>query len=740
MNERSIVAAPEPDPRSGWLDSYMPEGQIALHQPRPQLIDMSVVRGIIFRQRWLIGGVIAAALIVGLIVTLLATPMYEARTKVSVEPFAGYILEGQDLQNDVSPNQIYDYLSTQVEVIKSRSLAEVVARDLKLADRTDLLGKDIEESRPPNMTDEQWRETKTNMAIDTLVGSVTAQVPTENFVLQIGFRSPDPVLAAQLANGYADAFISWGSRKTVAENQYALDYLRQQIEATRTRLGEAEIASNDYARNSGIIVQSAPGETEDGDGGNVTLKGANLANINQRVTDARAARIAAEQRWRSIEKLPAAQLPEVQNNPVLLGMVSERTAKLAQLADLRQRYNDDFPQVKNLQAQIEILNEQINRSSADIKATVRNEYIVARNRETALEADLNSLTSDTLEEQDQKVQLSVLDREAQALRDQLKTLLDRYNQINSAANVQRGEVTKLDAATVPSSPYSPNFLKNMGLALVFGIALAGVLAVLRETLDDRVRSLEDIEDRIGLTLLGYTPHIGERDIEAEGTNRFSMLMEAYSSIRAAIDFSLPRASNVLQLTSAQASEGKTTTAVILAKLFANLGRKTLLIDADLRRPSVARLIDIERPKVGLVEVLLGHVDMDAALVKGIHDNLDILPIGEIPPNPTEILASSYMREFLERERQNYALILIDCSPVLGLADAPMLSRMVDGTIFVLEANRLPFGQVRAAVKRLKFAGAHMLGVVLTKYRALEAGETYSYQYEYYRYESTKAEV
>jgi len=740
MNERSIVTAPEPDPRSGWLDAYMPEGQLALHQPRPQLIDMSAVRGIIFRQRWLIGGVIAAALIVGLIITLLVTPMYEARTKVSVEPFSGYILEGQDLNNDVSPNQIYDYLSTQVEIIKSRSMAEVVAKDLKLADRTDLLGKDVEESRPPNMTDEQWRETKTGLAINTLVGSVTAQVPTENYVLQIGFRSSDPVLAAELANGYADAFISWGSRNTVADNQYALDYLRQQIEATRTRLGEAEVASNDYARNSGIIVQAAPGEAEDGGSSNMTLRGANLANMNQRVTDARAARIAAEQRWRSIEKLPAAQLPEVQNNPVLLGLVSDRTAKLAQLADLRQRYNDDFPQVKNLQAQIAILNEQINRSSADIKATVRNEYIVARNRETALEADLNSLTSDTLEEQDQKVQLSVLDREAQALRDQLKTLLDRYNQINSAANVQRGEVTKLDAATVPGSPYSPNFLKNMGLALVFGIALAGVLAVLRETLDDRVRSLDDIEDRIGLTLLGYTPHIVERDIEAEGTNRFSMLMEAYSSIRAAIDFSLPRSSNVLQLTSAQASEGKTTTAVILAKLFANLGRKTLLIDADLRRPSVARLIDIEQPKVGLVEVLLGHVDLDAALVKGIHDNLDILPIGEIPPNPTEIMASSYMREFLERERQNYDLILIDCSPVLGLADAPMLSRMVDGTIFVLEANRLPFGQVRAAVKRLKFAGANMLGVVLTKYRALEAGESYSYQYEYYRYESTKSEI
>jgi len=739
MNERSIISAPEPDPRSGWLDAYMPDGQLVQQQPRSQFISMSIVRGIAFRQRWLIAGVLAAALIGGLVMTLIATPMYEARAKVSVQPFGGYILEGQDLNKTVSPNQIYDYLSTQVEVIKSRSMAEMVAKDLNLAERTDVLGKDIEESRPPNMSDEAWRKTKLETAVNILAGSVTAEVPSENWVIPIGFRSSNPVLAAELANAYANAFISWGSRNTVADNKYALDYLKEQIETTRKKLADAEVSANGYARSSGIIVQPAPGVAEDGTSNNVTLTAANLANINQRVTDARAERIAAEQRWRSIEKLPAAQLPEVQNNPVLLGLVSDRTAKLAQLAELRERYNDDFPQVQNLKAQVAILDQQINRSSADIKATVRNEFIVARNREQALAAELGSLTSDKLVEQDQQVQLSVLDREAQALRDQLKTLLDRYNQIDSAANVNSGDVTKLDSATVPGSPYSPNLLRNMSLALVLGIALAGVLAVLRETLDDRVRSLEDVEDRVGLTLLGYTPHIVERDIEAEGTNRFSTLMEAYSSIRAAVDFSMPRGRNVLQLTSAQASEGKSTTAVILARLFAKLGRKTLLIDADLRRPSVARLIDIERPKVGLVEVLLGHVPLETALVKGIHENLDILPIGEIPPNPTEIMASSHMREFLARERENYSLILIDCSPVLGLADAPELSRMVDGTIFVLEANRVPFGQVRSAVRRLKFAGANMLGVVLTKYRALEAGETYSYQYEYYRYEGSRSE-
>jgi capsular exopolysaccharide synthesis family protein len=212
-------------------------------------------------------------------------------------------------------------------------------------------------------------------------------------------------------------------------------------------------------------------------------------------------------------------------------------------------------------------------------------------------------------------------------------------------------------------------------------------------------------------------------------------MEAYASIKASIEFSLPRSRNVIQLTSTEESEGKTTTAVVLAELFARSGRKTLLIDADLRRPSVAMLLDLERPKVGVIEVLLGHATLEDTIVKGVHENLDVLPVGAIPPNPSEILSSEEMARFIARYRDEYSLIIFDSCPVLGLADAPILSRLVDGTIFVLEANRVPFSQARQAVKRLRAAGGNVLGLILTKYRALEAGQAYGYQYNYYEYGS-----
>lgn len=731
MNDRTVIQTPEPGPRGGWVDAYMPEGQLGSVQPQQMTLNFAVVRGILFRQRWLILAIVAAALVAGIVVTLLTPPTYQANATVRVAPYGAYIVQGQNVEQQAAPNQVYTFLATQVAVIQSRSLAETIAADLNLGNRYDLVGKDIDERRPSGVSDKQWLETKNGIAASILAGSVIAELPRDNYILTIGFTSENPALAAEMANAYADAFVKSDIRRTTSSNQYALEYLQGQIKEVRSRLAAAEQASNEYARATGIVVQQIANA---GDGGGTsTLTATNLASLNERVSAARVARIEAEQRWRSVQNLPASQLQEVQGSPLLVSIVNERNSKVVQLAELRQKYSDEFPLIVNLRAQISALDGEIERSATEIKSTLRNAYVLAQNQENALQAELASITGQRVVEQEKQIEFGVLEREAEALRNQLKVLLDRYNEISSAAEVDSGAISKLDPALVPGAPVSPNLTKNLGLALVFGLALAAALAVLRETLDDRVRTLEDVENKVGLPLLGHTPLVGENDLAIDGSNRFSALMEAYSSIRAAIDFSQPRSRNVLQLTSSQAGEGKSTTAVILAELFANLGRSVLLIDGDLRRPSIAKLLDIERPKTGVVEVLLGHAELADVVIKGVHENLSILPVGEVPPNPSELLASQEFAEFLEKCRNEYSLVIIDCSPVLGLADAPIMSRLVDATVFVMEANRLPFGQARAAVKRLKQGGANMIGVVLTKYNALEAGQSYNYQYGYYEY-------
>lgn len=730
MNDRSIIQAPEPRGGGNWLDSYIADGQGAVGQPRQQVIDMAAIRGILFRQRWLIGAGILMALIAGLVITLLTVPIYKASASVVVDPIGTIITQEQAFESTINLRTAAERILTEVEVIKSRKTAMEVAENLNLGERSDFLGADIDERRPPNRTDEQWLADKQRIAAEQLKGNVAAEVSGNNFIIVISYRSKSPALAAEIANAYADNFAASDTRTEIEENDYIKEYLEEQIDLVRNRLEDAEIEANAFARNSGIIVQQASGDEA---AGAATLTTTNLASINQRVSEAKARRIEAEQRWQSMQNLPAGQLPEVQGNPVLQKLVADRTELETRLSELRQRYNDEFPEIVKVKDQIEILDRQINRTTNDIKATVRNAYIVARNQEQALEAELGSIKSETLAEQDSQVGFGVLQRETQALRDRLRVLLDRYNSVNTVTNAESGKLTKLDPAIVPTAPESPSLIRNLALALVFGIAFAGGLAVLRETLDDKIRSLDDVEDKIGLPLLGHTPFVEGHDFDAEDASQFSALMEAYASIRAAVDFSLPRTQNVIQLTSSQASEGKTTTAVILAELFASLGRKTLLIDCDLRRPSVARLLEIDNPTAGTVEVMLGHTDLQSAVVKGIHENLEILPVGSMPPNPSEVMASHQMRDFIEKCREEYSLVLIDSPPVMGIADAPLLSRSVDATIFVLEANKVQFGQARAAVRRVRSAGGNMLGVILTKYRALEAGQSYDYQYSYYQY-------
>jgi capsular exopolysaccharide synthesis family protein len=323
------------------------------------------------------------------------------------------------------------------------------------------------------------------------------------------------------------------------------------------------------------------------------------------------------------------------------------------------------------------------------------------------------------------------------LRGQLSSLLDRYNSISTAANVQTGQISILDNAVVPRSAVSPDILQNMLLAIVLGFAAAGGLALVREIFVDQFRRPEDITDRLGIPVLGLTPHVKSEDLERQEANQFSSLMESYASIRSTIDFTVPRNGAVVQLTSSQASEGKSTTALILAELFARLGRRTLLIDCDLRKPSIVKLLDAEAGKNGIAEVLLGHATLEETLIKGVHENLQILPVAGIPPNPVELLSSVHFREFLEAQRKEYSIILIDSCPVLGLADAPQIAQHVDATIFVIEANHTSFAQAKTALQRLTHVGANVVGAIFTKYRALEAGSDYAYQYQYYQYGADK---
>ena len=727
MNERLAAQAPSDYGRDDWGGAYLPvvQQQPAMQVPGPRF-DGPWLRGALFRQRWIIAGSIAAVLVIAVVITLLTKPTFEAQASVRVSSAGPVVVEGQELLQSYEKLEIV--VGTLTEVIQSRRLSEKVVGSLPDGTLEALLPPDIDESRPAGSDDKAWQENKLAMAAEVVRGGITAESERFNEIITLRYRSNDPVLAARMANAYVTAFIASDAERNVESNAYAREYLLEQIAEVRSKLQDAESKTNAYVIETGMVVQRAIGETEGGG----TLIGSSLSSANQAFIEARAARIAAEEKWRALASVPAVDVPQVQENSAVQNLVAERTKLSAELAVLRERYVDDFPIVSDLLSRIAILDSQIERTAASIKASVRSEYEIAQKQEAALQAALSAVTNDAMVEQGLAGEYQALEREANSLRTQLDSLLNRYNAISTAANVQSGTVTPLDRASVPRAPIAPSLRKNVSLALILGIALAGALGLLREIFVDQFRQADDLESRLNIPVLGQTPFIEPEQMDDAHANYFSALLEAYSSIRSRIAYSLHSSGGcVIQITSSQAGEGKSTTAVMLAEMFARLGRSTVLVDADLRKPSIAKLLDLERPKIGLVEVIQDTATFDDAKV--LRDNLTVLPISSVPADPVGLVTSVRFGELIEELREKYSIVIVDSTPVLGLADAPDVAKHADSTVFVVEANRTSMAQVRASIQRVSNLGGNVLGAVLTKYRALEAGSGYGDQYEYYRY-------
>ncbi|PEQ10968.1 hypothetical protein B2G71_19310 [Novosphingobium sp. PC22D] len=719
--------------QSSWMDRYLPANANGADTDPlggdHSLINIATIRGFFWRQRFILSGVLATVLVIGFIATMLISPSYKATATVRIDPAHESIIEGQELSNQIVGRPV-DYMGTLAAVVKSRTIALKVAQQLNLANNYAFLDiKSGDDLAAQTKTAAQSRE---NRAAAILQAHVDTQNSVGN-IMEISYMAGDPVIAAKIANRYVDALLKNDVQVSLQKNTYALDYLSKKIEEVRQNLSTSERNSISYARSAKIVSQSLLGGTNDQSSGAAaapqTVVAANLASVNSTYTDARAKRIEAEQRWNSVKSIPAAMLPEVQANGTIQGLIGDRSRKLANLAELKSRYGQSYPQVRELTSEIATLTSQIDKLSNDIKAGIRQEYQIAQSQEQALGNELNNVSNATLDEQDRRVQFNQLDRKAKSLATQLDSLLDRYNQIAAAANIQPGTISLLDPATTPSRPASPNLAKNLVLALVLGVGLAVALAVAADVLDDRLHSVDEIQRKLAIKSLGVTPMI--RNYSPATYNK--SLSEAYSSVRVMLDFILPRPRhNIIMFTSSQPAEGKTTTAVAIAKQYAGLGQRVLLVDGDLRRPSIPYHFDAPRSKVGIVDVLLGQLPLNQALINQKQANLDVLPIGTIPNNPVDIFSSQRMVEFLAEVRDVYDLVIIDSAPVMGLADAVLLARLTDGVVFILDAEQAHLGSAKAAIRRLRQANANMLGTVLTKFNARVAGEGYYYS-DYYSY-------
>ncbi|MDB5694593.1 MAG: hypothetical protein JWN21_136 [Sphingomonas bacterium] len=708
------------------------------HEVRHRL-DPHVLTALIRRNLLWIAAVIAVALGIGLLATLLTTPTFVAQSRIQIEQQTDRVLATEDVQT-VASQDSERFLQTQTDVLRSRSVAIGVAQSLRLFGNAafhEAMGV-----APPQWpaTDARERET----VVRLLRSNLGIDLPRNSRIAILSFKSRNPQTAAAVANAFAEVFITANLQRKFSSSAYARDFLSGQLIEAKARLERSERELNGYARAAGLIAaRPALGTaTAGGDGGSLTpqsVTAASLQQFNDSFNTAKAARIEAEQRWRAVAATPVMSLPEVLASGAVQALLQQRATLTAELREARQRYRGEYPLLAEKTAQLGEINAQLGQLGGQVRGSIRNRYNIAAQQERALAAEVANLREATLGEQDRSVRFTVLSREVDTNRTLYDGLLQRFKELSAAAGIASNNISVVDRAEAPLGPSSPSLPFNLAVALLLGTAAAGLLVLVREQIDDAVRSPAELERKLQLPSLGVVPRL------AAGVNMAlqlrapsSSVSEAYAALRSTLLYSTPNGlPRSILVTSTQAGEGKSTTSLAIATGFAKLGKRVVLVDADLRRPSLHKMVE-GAPAHGLSDLLIGQATPADVATPIADQGFWLIASGPLPPNPTDLLSSGRLPELIRSLEDSFDLVVIDGPPVLGLADAPMLAANTRSLLFVVEASSGQRGRTRTALRRLRVNNAVILGVLLTKFEARKAGLDKYYGYSYYNYHEGKA--
>lgn len=710
MNNTSIPASvfdSPSDPNSGSAASG-PTSGVPLNLERYWVQALSL-------KYWILG-LVALGLLAGLIATLLATEYFRATSRIEISQentdITGVGGEGRSRLGELQ------YLETQYQLLKSRFLAERVIEAGNLTrDGAFLKAYGLDDAGAVSA----------QLLAGTILNGASISPVEQSNLVDISFSSPAGDVSSNLANLWAQEFLAANYEKRFGANVEARDALDGQIEELRERLSISERDLVNYANANEIVVISSGGEGGS-ETASQTLVGAELEALNTALADATTQRIAAQ----------SALSAGVKDEAGLAASASLR-ARLAdaqaQLAELQSKFGPGYPEIKSKQSEIASLRGALSSESGIGDQALRAAFQKASLQEKQLQAKLRQAKDLYLGQQGQGIQYGILKREVDTNRQLYDALLQRYKQLE-AAGAGKNNMTLIESAVTPSAPYSPSLFRNLLVGLIFGLLGSGALVFLRETLDQTIRDPADINRHLGISALGLIPRVTSDDILEDLSQRSSELSEAYATARTNMSFlTADGAPGSIMITSTRPNEGKSISSVALARSFVQLGKKVLLIDADLRHSGLSDFIGICAGNgSGLSAVLVGQAELADVKVLVEEHGFDLVPSGHQPPNPVELLAGSRLKAVIERAQDTYDLVIVDSAPVLGLADALEVSRSVEGVVYIIESNGVNVRGIGNALSRLQTAGAVIFGAVVTKLDERNSsygyGSGYGYGYGY----------
>lgn len=729
--------------------SFPPTLEVEPTRRRSELDWERVVR--ILQKNWRIAFVFAVStLVVVTVASLRMKDIYEPVARLEIEPPGSEVFSLKDLLNSQGNDQ--EYLLTQVQILQSDELALSVIRTLRLDRNPEIVGNktlqeaaDLLDQGEPSGTQLTPLE---NISLPAFKRRLTVTQVRNSRLAEVSFSSHDPRLAAQVTNTLVNLFIDRNYRTRYETTMQASEWLQGQLSDLRQKVQQSNKALVEYQRANNIVDVDDTHNT-------VTQK---VAELNRQLTQAQADRIQLEAYVNMINAGAADSLSQIRNNQLLQALTQRCVDARAQLAQGLAIYGKNNSNVKKLQSQVDELELQLTAERQRVIAELKTGYEAARAREQLMAQALAEMKAIIDNMKGKMIQYTVLKNEARANADLYNVLLARLKEAGISAGLKSTNIRVVDQARVLDRPTGPHRLLNIAMGLVLGVLGGIALAFLRENLDNTIRTPDDVKDITGLPSLAMFPMIG-LDNGGDGATElrgraFKLLAhglkrnakepalpsrkfflerprsaeaEAVRTLHTSIMLSRPgRPPRVILVASPSPGEGKTTVAVSLALVLAQRG-KTCLVDGDLRRPVLARTFDLS-PERGLSNLLTGSAPLDVVLqaVPNV-ENLMILPVGPLPPNPGELVASDPMRKVLQALREQFQYVVIDSPPFIPFADGRALSTFTDGVVLVGRFGMTTRQALVRANEILSGVHAPVLGVVLN------GMDLASPDYHYYHY-------
>ncbi len=696
---------------------------------------------VMYRFKWGVIGLALIGILIGAFKAYSETPIYQASATMLIERQAARFVPIEESYRGAS--SFYDfgeYYQTQYEILKSRSIAERTV---------ELLG--LEKFRTPSPVKSGFslsklnplkRETTTqkipdaelrDAAIGRVQGNLQLQPIRNSQLVRLVFRDTNPVFAAEMANTHAKSYIEDAMESRVEMSQTAATWLNERMSGLRAKLDDSERKMQEFRDREKVV--------DLGGGGSVASQ--ELSIMTERLSQARRERIDKETLYRQVQSVRASggrldSIPSVLAYPLVSELKDQELNAERDVSDLSQRYGPLHPKLQEAKTRLSTAKTALDRRLAEIADGIGREYQVSRLAEGELSGAVGSTKGELRETNRKQYEINRMQREVDNDRQLFEMFQQRYKETNASGGVQTANARIVEAARPSFAPVLPNKRRMIMIGLFVGLALGIGLAFLLDHLDNTLKGPEDVEHYLQLAVLGSLPKLKPEEMKAEPIRQVeldpkSSYAEAVRTIRTGILLSaIDKPHQRVLVTSSVPGEGKTTLSMNLAQSLGQM-RKTLVIDCDMRRPTLHHALQDSKQSPGLSELLTGQAKFQDCIRHASVANLFIMPAGVVPPNPLEILSSKRFEELLDEVGKHFEHIILDCAPACAVSDALVLSRLAHAVVYVVKSDSTPWQIAQSGVRRLQRVNAPLVGAVVNQITARQGtyGKYYYYADGYY---------